>query len=316
MKSVNEGKKLRMERYFYNVEVLHYYLYTSLSARERNRGLKKILNDLAKGEKGHIAAWRGALLEHGVAEPGNPPLMGLQILFFQVIRNILGVAFVTRLIEKDEARVLEDYIKSLKSVNFSAKEKRVISEIIEDERTHESELADEMKIYEHEVNYVRSVVYGLNDGLVEVLAAVAGLAVIATSPMIVVIGGVIIGVSGTLSMAGGAYLSSKSDVLLGPGDGKTRPKPSKEALYTGVYYLLGALTAVAPFALGLEGFSGIVAAIVLVVIVLALSSGIIAVISSTSIKRRITETIAISIGASLATIALGLIMRVYFGVSI
>ncbi len=312
------NEKIHMERYFFMLETFHYKLYSKLALSESNSKLRMLLQEMAGGEERHASAWKDALSEHGVIEPRQQALMGLRIALFQALRTVFGAALVIKLLEKDESRSLAGYISSASRLRFSDKEKKLISWIIRQEQLHESELISEMNAYESEVNYIRSVVFGLNDGLVEVLAAVAGLAVIATSPIVVVIGGMIIGVSGTLSMAGGAYLSSKSGTLV---EGRkagigNATKPSREALYTGLYYFLGAMVAIAPFAAGVTGIAGIALAIVLVVAALSAASVVIAITSDTSIKRRMAEMITISLAASFATILLGLVMRIYFGVTI
>ncbi len=310
--------RLKKEKYFYRVEALHYNLYKTLAKGERNHRLKQLLEKLVKEEEGHMNAWRDAVLEHQHEEPGLPATMALQIFFFQMLRRVLGVAFVTGLLEKDEASVLQRYIESKKSMTFSAKERASINKIIGDEKIHEEELTAEMRIYEGETNYIRSIVYGLNDGLVELLGVVVGLAVIATSPLVVVIGGLVVGISGTLSMAGGAYLSSRAETLASASKKTIElgQSPAREALYTGIYYFIGALISVLPFALGFSGISGIIGSILLVIIALVIASVVIAVISYTSIKRRIGEMLLISLSVAFVTIILGYIIRSVFGITI
>ena len=159
---------------------------------------------------------------------------------------------------------------------------------------------------------------GLNDGLVEVLAAVSGIAVIANSPLVVALSGMIIGISGTLSMAGGVYISSKSHGLISSEetDSASYATPNKQALYTGVFYLGGAISVVLPFILGMSGFEGIAASLIISSAILVFASTAVAILSSTSITKRISETILISLGAVAITVALGSLMRFYFGISI
>ena len=83
-----------------------------------------------------------------------------------------------------------------------------------------------------------------------------------------------------------------------------------------MYYFIGAVIAVLPFLFGLSGLNGIIASIVLVCVVLTLASIIIAIVSYTSIKRRIFEMLAISLAAAFATIVLGTIMKRFFGISV
>ena len=185
--------------------------------------------------------------------------------------------------------------------------------IIKDEEAGEQELQDNLNDYSEHFDYIKSIVFGLNDGLVEILAVVAGLAVVATSPFVVVIGGIIVGISGTLSMAGGAYLSSKSYNLVEEEKKGTQASnsPFKDAAYTGIFYFLGSLSSVVPFAAGLSGFAGILTAIIIVSIVLVLASAVIGIVSKTSIKRRSLEMLTISLGAAFVTIILGIILRSY-----
>lgn len=317
--NADEMKKLRLERRFYKDEVLHYHLYNALARMEKNRKLKRLLQELVHEEERHMDAWKSAVMEHQDREPTPPMTMGLEISFFRLMRSIFGAAFVTRLLEKDEAKGLEEYTDSVNRVRFSPKERTILNSIIEDETTHEDKLAKEMLIYEGEANYIRSVIYGLNDGLVELLGVVAGLAVIATSPIVVVIGGLVVGISGTLSMGGGAYLSSKAEALSETGvrsKSEVRLHPTREALYTGVYYFIGAIISILPFALGMSGLAGILGSIILVVIALTFASVVIAVLSYTSVRRRISEMLAISLSVAFVTILLGSIIRTVFGITI
>ncbi len=149
----------------------------------------------------------------------------------------------------------------------------------------------------------------------------AGIATVSTTSLIVVIIGMIAGISGTLSMAGGVYLSAKSENLVKVArggkdgvDGRTSPRIA--AYHTGAYYFLGAMIAVLPFLFGLHGITGIVASILLVGTSLVVASAIVAITSGTSIKSRAIEMLAISLGAASVTILFGTFARVYFGVSI
>ncbi len=314
-----EKEKLRMEKYFFMVESLQYSLYKELAKRERNGNLRKLLLKLVETEERHVSVWRGAVMEHQRDEPRPSFLVSVQVVFYLALRSAFGVAFVTRLLEKDESRVLGEYVEALKRIRFSARERAAVKRIIDDEQVHEDELAEEMRVYEGEANYLRSIVYGLNDGLVELLAVVVGLAVIATSPIVVVVGGLVVGISGTLSMGGGAYLSSKAEAITEASEGRTqsgRPRPRREALYTGVYYFIGALISILPFGLGLSGPAGIIAAVVLVAVALTIASVVIAVISKTSIKRRVAEMLTISLTAAAITIMLGYVIRTFFGITI
>lgn len=313
------GRK-ELERRFLKGELLDHAVYEALARRESDRKLKALLQRLADDEKGHIAVWR-SLLGETREEVRQPRLVGLRVVTCLAIRRVLGAAFVASMLERNEAEGLSAYRASLDSGEFGEKEMRYARAIIADEEGHEKALGESVKGYERVLDYMQSTILGLNDGLVEILAVIAGLATVATTSTVVVIVGLIAGISGTLSMAGGVYLSAKSERLMNQHDGRVEggdsyAMPGTAALYTGIFYFAGALAAVVPFIFGLKGLPGIAASIMLVSIVLVAVSTIVAIASGTSIRRRSAEMLAISLGAAFATMLFGTLARIYFGVSI
>ena len=320
MKGINDfmAGREEIEKGFLQDELLDHETYLRLARVEKNVEIKELLQRLADKEKEHIDIWRTLLGDAGEAI-GVPAFLNFRVFMLEAMRKVLGIAFVTRLLERDEANGLERYKEGLSGNALQEKDKRYLRRIIKDEQGHELAFASKVEKYEGELGYTQSIILGLNDGLVEILAIVAGLATVATTSFIVVIIGLIAGISGTLSMAGGVYLSSKSQGLVQEDGGSKRKKkifPSREGYYTGIYYFLGALIAVVPFILGLQGYVGIITSIILVSIALIVASTIIAVISGTSIRRRSLEMLAISLGAAFATILFGTFVKAYFGVTI
>ncbi len=301
---------------FLETERMHAKMYAYLAAEEDHPKHKRFLKKILGEEKEHEKLLSEILSDEGI-RPSSGPLFGLRITFYKIISRILGVPFGIAAIERDEDRVIKEYLELLEMMK-DRKHTKKLERIIKDEQIGEAELQENLNDYSEHFDYIKSIIFGLNDGLVEILAVVAGLAVVALTPIVVVIGGIIVGLSGTLSMAGGAYLSSKSYNLVEKEQrgiyGGTAPV--KDAMYTGAFYFIGALVSVLPFAAGLNGFKGILASIILVSIVLLAASAIIGVVSRTSIKKRSAEMLFISLGAALATIILGLILRSYFGIAI
>ena len=128
--------------------------------------------------------------------------------------------------------------------------------------------------------------------------------------------GLLAGISGTLSMAGGVYLSARSEALVNKGSAGDASGPRKEAAYTGFWYFVGSLVPVLPFMLGLQGLAGDLLAMVSVGAALAVASAVIAIMSGTSIRRRAVEMVVISLGAALVTITIGILAKHYFGFTI
>ncbi len=310
--------EIKLEQAYYKDEFLHFSLYCKLASKEKNNNLKKILLSLASQEKKHRNLWARELKRHGVP-PKEPFALNLQITIFNTARQLLGIAFVMKLLEKKEDSLLAKYDKLMR--NGRGKSNKIL-DLFDSEKESEYVLLSKVQQYEDSLYYIKSIVFGLNDGLVEVLAVVAGLAAFAVaSSALVAITGFIVAISGSLSMAAGAYLSSKSEKIIsttmknGAGS-KAHTSPLKEAYYTGIFYFLGTIFPIAPFALGISGYLGIGIAMLLTAIVLILASVVISVVGNESIKKRIIEMLSISFAVAILTMIIGTIARMYLGISV
>ena len=311
--------KAEIERRFLEGEILDNAVYLALAKREKDRELRSVLTRLANEEEGHIAIWRSLLGDEGKRVRG-PALFGPRVAFLMLVKDLLGIAFMAKMLERGETEAIASYGKVLREGTIGPEGRAYLKRIISEEEGHESALAAELEKHKGDLDYTESTILGLNDGLVEILAVTAGLAAVATGGFIVAIIGMIAGISGTLSMAGGVYLSAKSENLVKEAKGGKRADgevlPRKAAYHCGAYYFVGALIAVLPFIAGLSGAEGILTSIILVSVALVAASSIVAVTSGTSIRRRSSEMLAISLGAAFVTILFGTFARVYFGVSI
>ncbi len=311
--------KKEIEERFLKDEISDFRLYESIENGEKDDKLRNLVAKLKKTERKHAGIWASLLGEHDIENVKLPFNSKLRLITYPLVRKIFGIAFVTKLLERNEANGLEEYKELVKSKKLGGSELQKVRSIISDEEHHEKLLLEETQKHEARLNYTRSIVFGMNDGLVEILAVIAGLAMVATSSIIVAISGIIVGISGTLSMAAGAYISSKSEKVVEksleeqPG---VTTKPAKEAYYTGIFYFLGALVATYPFILGASGYVGIIESVISVAIVLSIASTMIAVISDTSIKTRIVEMLAVSLGAAAVTALIGFTVRTILGIAI
>lgn len=315
----NSQKRLLFEKEFFEDEYVDKHVYLQLAKSERKRDLKALMERLAKMEQSHMQMWENMIVKDG-GFPSKPNFVWLKILGFEVVRKLFGSAFMTKLLERNESESIEAYSQVIDSSLLSSEEKSKIKLILKEEIGHERDLLKQVEKYEGGLQYTKAIVFGLSDGLVEVLAAVAGLAALVSSSVVVIVAGIIVGIAGTLSMAGGAYLASKSQNIVSKAmedtQKETMTEPTKDAYYTGVFYFIGALIPLIPFVFGAKGYFGIGLAVLLDIIALAIASIVIAVVSDTSIKRRTFEMVAITLGAAIVTVLIGTIARTYFGVSI
>ena len=142
---------------------------------------------------------------------------------------IFGYTFVIKLMEKGEG-VSQEMYEDL------AKEVPVASKVYLEEQEHEHALIEMLD--EDRLQYVGSMVLGLNDALVELTGTLAGLSFALQNNKLVALSGLITGISATLSMASSEYLSARSE-------GNANAK--KSALYTGIMYIFAVILLVLPY---------------------------------------------------------------------
>ena len=112
------------------------------------------------------------------------------------------------------------------------------AKMLEDERRHEKELYNMLD--EERLHYVGAMVLGLNDALVELTGAIAGVTFALANTRLVALTGIITGVSATFSMAASNYLAERAD---------NNPKALKSSIYTGMAYLITVALLVLPYLL-------------------------------------------------------------------
>jgi len=285
-------------------EELHSQIYHRLWHNEKSHEVRRTLLQLYKIERAHSSTLERLLRIDGFAVRKRNN--SLHIFFILLSQKLLGTAFTIKFMEYNKLITNKKLDAALKKFKFSAKEKALLRIMEKGERV-EDVLSRVLLTMNPVLTNIRDVIFGMNDGLVEVLAATVGFSAALRAPMLVLIAGLLVALSGTLSMSGGAYLSTKYEKNIGTT--KARLSPSLSALYTGVFYFFGAVFPIMPFAFGVGGIYGIVYAILLTTLALAVVSSIIAVLSGQSIAKRVTESILISLGAASATIFLGFYAR-------
>ena len=187
-------------------ERLSYEIYSKLEVIEHNTKLKKKLRELRNLDVNHIKIWESVYKDMGL--PITKKSHRLEILSFLLLRRVFGAGLTLSVINSMENRKVSDLSKVFE--DMSEKEKYKIVDYLVEELYQERLLKKES--WEKGVlSHIRDVVFGMNDGLVEVLAAIAGFTGAIHNNLIIAVAGIIVGLSGTLSMAVGAYLSSKSE---------------------------------------------------------------------------------------------------------
>ena len=155
----------------------------------------------------------------------------LKVLKYKLLAIVFGFTFAVKLMEngeenaQSEYQLLEDEVPE--SVSIRAQE-------VEHEQALISMLDEER------LQYVGSMVLGLNDALVELTGAIAGVTFALANTRLVALTAIITGVSATFSMAASNYLAERAD---------NNPKALKSSIYTGFAYLITVALLVLPYLL-------------------------------------------------------------------
>jgi len=189
----------------YIEELFDSEVYKKLADAEKDPIVKAYLYKMSQMEKKHSEVWKKIAEKRNVKLGKLGLLDKLKINFYVLFRKIFGLELTTKLLESGEESDIKKYYELSKSEELSEEERQMMRELSVDEAVHE-EIVSNIKSKD-----VSDFVYGISDGLVEVLAATSGLSGAFNVPFLVGIARLIVGASGTLSMAIGAYLSTKSE---------------------------------------------------------------------------------------------------------
>lgn len=283
--------------------------------------LQPILDELIRVEKGHVAFWQ--------------KFFGITIerLDFRRRLKLSIVSFVCRMFGEQATRIVLEATEI-----YGIKKYLALWELYKNEpmgNAARSTLVDELK-HEDEIvagfsgrainpERIRSIFLGFNDGLVEILGAIAGFFAAFRDPEAVLLAGITVAVAGSFSMAASAYAGLSSEKEMNEVErrkmeflnqeqeniGSNRVAPL--AALVGVSYFLGAVIPILPVLFGSHNaiISILVGAGMVVVV-----SWILAFLSGMDARRRVLLNLCIAGLAAGITYVLGLAMRDFFGITI
>jgi vacuolar iron transporter family protein len=176
-------------------EINGFHTYEKLANIIKEPNNSKILKRISGEELKHYKIWK----EYTQKEIAPNQL---KIRFFYWVCRLFGLTFGIRLMELGEEKVQVAYKELLDVIPEAAK-------VLADEEKHEDQLLDMLD--EKSLQYAGSVVLGLNDALVELTGALAGLTFAFRDTKLIALAGLITGISASFSMAASEYLSTKSD---------------------------------------------------------------------------------------------------------
>ena len=316
---------------YYRDELTDELFYIRLSERIRDNWLAENLTKLSKIEKKHSNFWKSLLENKGIKTDSIKPRR-MKVGFLVFISRVIGTPLTVKLLENGEVESVASYREFSDSYSNRPEIGNIIEGIIKDEVEHESVFSSAIDKSRNKIERNRSIIYGVSDGLVEVLATLAGLSAIISEHGIVALGGTVVAVSGMVSMSVGAYLSKNSEsqlriseerkkaILLNKesAEGKIQ-KYKNEALSTGLntgaFYILGAAIPILPF-IFLSNIPALITSIVLVAFTQAISNGVVALSVGQPVMRESIKSASLALLATLASFLVGQAFHIFLHISV
>lgn len=200
--------EVKLAKIFYQMEINDYYTYTKISEVIKDEKLKEKILKIAQIEKKHASFWKDFLKRREEKVP-EVKISKVKETLMKFLSKFINPILVISFFELGESGAIKRYYNFLKKGKISEEERKELKSIILDEIEHETFFA--RQINKKGLENVRDFVLGMNDGIVEILGAVAGLsAVYLYKPFMVGVSGLIVGVAGALSMGIGAFISVRS----------------------------------------------------------------------------------------------------------
>ncbi len=272
-------------------ELTEYHIYTAIAQRMKNDKNSQIIARIGKEELAHAKIWKSYT---GVE--AKPKM--LKVKWFSFLNMIFGFTFAIKLMERGENRATISY-------HEIAKEAPEAYKVAQEEVEHENALI--ALLDEERLQYVGSMVLGLNDALVELTGTLAGLTFALRDSKLIALSGLITGISATLSMMSSEYLSSRSDGA---------KHPFKSAGYTGIMYVVAVALMTLPYILLSNYILALGVLLVTVILIILVFTYYVSVAKDLPFKKRFFEMVTISMSVALVSFLIGMVVKQFLGISV
>ena len=274
-------------------ELTESVIYEKIAKFAKGDENKATLLRLSREEKAHYEIWKKYTGIEMKPETGK-------VLKYTFLARTLGFTFAVKLMEKGEANAQEEYALLAQEVEES-------TAIHHQEEEHEQALL--AMLDEERLQYVGSMVLGLNDALVELTGSLAGFAFALQNNRLIALSGLIVGISATFSMASSEFLAARSE---------GRSDALKSCSYTGVAYLLTVIALIAPYLLLPAGMyiPALICMLAVVILIIAGFTYYTSVAQDEPFKSRFLEMAVISITVAVVSFIVGILAKQFLGVDL
>jgi VIT1/CCC1 family predicted Fe2+/Mn2+ transporter len=258
----------------------------------KDEGNRNVIEEIIKDETRHYESLKSLT---GQELSSNKFL----IWYHYLLIRIFGLTFGIKLLERNEVQAQTNY--SLLRDDFDE-----IAIIEKEEEEHEHRLFD--MFHEEKLRYIGSIVLGLNDALVELTGALAGFTFAFQNTKLIALTGLITGISASLSMAASEYLASIHN--------NEESEAKISALYTGIAYVITVLLLVIPFLIFKNPFLCLGITLGTAVLIIFIFNYYVSVAKDLNFRKRFLEMVSISLGVSVISFIIGIIMKSFFNIEL
>lgn len=268
-------------------------IYAEIAKFAKGDENKATLKRLSLEEYNHYEIWKSY---SGVE---MKPQKG-KVLKYKLMARIFGFTFAVKLMERGEEAAQAEYELLAKEVEESVR-------IKQEEEEHEQALLSMLD--EERLQYVGSMVLGLNDALVELTGSLAGFTFAMQNTNLIALSGLIIGISATFSMASSEFLAARSE---------GRTDALKSCSYTGTAYLITVILLVLPYLIlgSSQYLLALICMLAIVVLIIAVFTYYTSVAQDQPFTSRFAEMALISIGVAVISFFVGILAKQFLGVDL
>lgn len=286
-------KALKIIKKMQQSELTESVIYKEIAKFAKGDENKKTLERLSQEEKNHYEIWKSY-----TKQEMKPQKM--KVFKYKLLARIFGFTFAVKLMENGEEHSQETY-----SIIAEEVEESVI--IRQQEEEHEKALLDMLD--EERLQYVGSMVLGLNDALVELTGSLAGFTFALQNTKLIALSGLIIGISATFSMASSEFLAARSE---------GRNDALKSCSYTGIAYLVTVVLLIAPYLLldNSQYLIALFAMIAIVLLIITVFTYYTSVAQSKPFLSRFLEMSIISVSVAVLSFGVGIAAKHFLGVEL
>jgi vacuolar iron transporter family protein len=277
---------------FQRIEITEHHIYKRLAKTIKDPQNSEILSQIADDELRHYHDWKK------YTQREIKPNMWDVWKYF-LISRIFGFTFGIKLMERGEEKAQENYSRLIGKVPN-------IEKWIHEEEVHEQKLL--AMLDEERLRYAGSVVLGLNDALVELTGALAGLTLALQNVKLIALSGLITGIAASMSMAASEYLATRSE--------NTEKHPVRAAVYTGIAYIFTVTLLVLPYLLIDNYIIDLAITLVVAVIIIAVFNYYISVAKDEPFRARFLEMAGLSLGVATFSFIIGYFIRLWLGIEV